>query len=315
MTRGDDAPEYHPDLTRARFMPRTAVTAATRPVMRAFGRIGAARAPRDGEVLDLDGGARVRLHWPRTTAAGSSALTAHPPLPAALHLHGGGLIIGSARQSDAMCRRLADQLGIAVASVDYRMPPQHPYPAALDDAQAALEAVAAHPRVDAERIVVMGESAGGGLAAALAARAADGRTPPLAGQVLTYPMLDDRTARDGAPDPAGLRLWNGTSNRLGWGLYLGDVADAPPADAVPARREDLSGLPPTWITVGTLDLFHAEDVAYAERLGAAGVPCELIEVPGAYHGFDVAEPAAGVSRDIDTQRTAAIARMLGVASR
>jgi acetyl esterase/lipase len=134
-------------------------------------------------------------------------------------------------------------------------------------------------------------------------------------------MLDDRTPAGADPHPRSRRLWNAASNRLGWGLYLGAGTAGPAATpldaatlelAVPARRADLSGLPPAWIGVGTLDLFHTEDVDYARRLTAAGVAVELHVIPGAYHGFDAAEPKAAVSRDFATRQIEALRRMLGV---
>ena len=132
-------------------------------------------------------------------------------------------------------------------------------------------------------------------------------------------MLDDRTGPSAATHPRMLRLWNARSNRLGWGLYLGAGANGPEATpfdaatlelAVPARRSDLSGLPPAWIGVGTLDLFHSEDVEYARRLTGAGVQVELHIVPGAYHGFDAAEPRADVSLDFVARTIKALRRML-----
>ncbi|MER3390686.1 MAG: alpha/beta hydrolase [Microcella sp.] len=322
MTDGTGAPEYHPDLTRARFMPRTSATRGNRRLLRAVTRIGRRRPPPDGDLVDLDDGVTVRVQRPEdalTRDAGSRR-------PAVLHLHGGGLIIGSATQGDALCRRLADELAAVAASVDYRMPPEHPYPAPLHDAYAALQWLAEQPDVDPTRIAVIGESAGGGLAASLALIARDRGEIALAGQVLAYPMLDDRTPRDDGPDPRhrdpdprALRLWNARSNRLGWGMYLGAgtaVPAATPLDdatlelAVPARRTDLSGLPPAWIGVGTLDLFHSEDVEYARRLTAAGVAVELHVIPGAYHGFDAAEPSAAVSRDFVARQVEALRGML-----
>jgi len=361
MARRDDAPVFHPDLTRARFMPPTSATRMNRRVLRALTRIGRGRAPKGGERVVLHDDVSVRVQRSAgsagpaagakttgaVTGATSSATTdARILRPAVLHLHGGGLIIGSAVMGDALCRRLADELGgghggehsgehgAVVASVDYRMPPEHPYPTALDDAYAALEWLAAQPDVDPTRIAVIGESAGAGLAAALALRVRDRGEITLAGQVLTYPMLDDRTPIGDGPDPRGLRLWNVPSNRLGWGLYLGAAArpGVSPGDAaleagvldaraleraVPARRAEqgpaaLAGLPPTWIGVGTLDLFYDEDVAYAQRLNEAGVPCELHVITGAYHGFDAAEPKAAVSRDFVARQVGALRGMLGV---
>jgi acetyl esterase/lipase len=308
----DDSPAFHPDLTRARFMPRTSATRGNRRLLRALTRIGRGRPPKGGELIDLGDGVTLRVHRSTATDAGQRR-------PAVLHLHGGGLIIGSATQGDPLCRRLADELGGVAASVDYRMPPEHPYPTPLDDAYAALQWLAAQPDVDPTRIAVIGESAGGGLAASLALMARDRGEIALAGQVLAYPMLDDRTDSPAAAHPHLLRLWNGPSNRLGWSMYLAAGTAGPAATpldaatlerAVPARRTDLSGLPPTWIGVGTLDLFHSEDVEYARRLTEAGVPTELHIIEGAYHGFDASEPAAAVSRDFVQRQVDALRGML-----
>ena len=325
---GDEAPAFHPDFTRARFMPPTSATRGNCCRLRALTRIGRGRPPKGGGLVDLGNGVTVRVHRP----AGASATDAGARRPGILYLHGGGLIIGSATKGDPLCRRLVNKLGAVAASVDYRMPPEHPYPAPLDDCYAALRWLAAQPDVDPTRIAVIGESAGGGLAASLALLTRDRGEITLAGQVLAYPMLDDRTpvlsAGDAGPDPRALRFWNVPSNRLGWGLYLGaSAADAhragsaaSPLDAatlelaVPARRADLSTLPPTWIGVGTLDLFHDEDLEYARRLTEAGVPCELHVIPGAYHGFDAAEPRAAVSRDFVARQVEALRGMLAVES-
>ncbi|MER3388158.1 MAG: alpha/beta hydrolase [Microcella pacifica] len=310
----DDSPAFHPDLTRARFTPRTSATRGNRRLLRALTRIGRGRAPKHGERVDLGDGVTVRVHRPAATDARTRR-------PAILHLHGGGLIIGSATQGDPLCRRVADELGVVAASVDYRMPPEHPYPTPLEDCYAALRWLAAQPDVDPARIAVIGESAGGGLAASLGLLARDRGEVALAGQVLAYPMLDDRTDESAAAHPRMLRLWNGPSNRLGWGMYLGAGTAGPAATpldaaalelAVPARRADLSGLPPTWIGVGTWDLFHDEDLEFARRLTEAGVPCELHVIPGAYHGFDAAEPKAAVSRDFVARQVEALRGMLDV---
>lgn len=241
------------------------------------------RTPRGVEVLDLPSGANVRVFRPQNPPA--------HPAPALLWIHGGGYVMGSAAQDDRLCRRFSDELGATVASVDYRLAPRNPYPAALDDCWAALTELAGLPGVDPARVAIGGASAGGGLAAALAQLAADrdGVKPVL--QLLVYPMLDDRSAA--LPANPGYRLWNPRSNLFGWTSYLGN---ADPQVAVPARRADLSGLAPAWIGVGALDLFYDEDLAYAERLQQAGVPCEVETVPGAFHGFDLLMPKAPVSQ-------------------
>lgn len=274
----------HPDLSRvARLAPRQLVGPRTLPVVRKLSDVAFRRAKStDAEVITLGSGAGVRLFRPTGVSE---------PTPALLWIHGGGYVIGSAQQDDTLCRRFSKKLGITVASVEYRLAPEHPYPAALEDCYSALTWLAGLPAVDGERVAIGGASAGGGLAAALAISARDQGGPLPAFQLLVYPMLDDRSS-SGPPNP-NFRLWNARSNGFGWKSYLGN---ADPHVAVPARRDDLSGLPPAWIGVGTHDLFHDEDLVYAERLTAAGVPCEVEVVDGAFHGFDLIVPKAQVSQ-------------------
>ena len=275
---------FHPDLrSTARILPRGGVGPRTVPLLQRLTGLQNRRTPGDVEVLDLSSGAGVRIFRPPNRPT--------DPAPALLWIHGGGYVIGTAAQDDRLCRRFSAELGATVASVDYRLAPQNPYPAALEDCWAALARLAELPGVDPARIAIGGASAGGGLAAALAQWAADrGEISPVL-QLLVYPMLDDRSAA--LPANRSYRLWNPRSNLFGWTAYLGD---ADPQVAVPARRADLSGLAPAWIGVGTLDLFHDEDLAYAERLRQAGVPCQVETVPGAFHGFDLLMPKAAVSR-------------------
>lgn len=295
--------DFHPDLRRvARYIPKQIVTPVTLPIMRVVTRLQGRHTPDDVEALTLSSGVNVRLFRP----AGATE-----PGPALLWIHGGGYIIGTAAQDDVLCRRFARELAATVASVDYRLAPEHPYPAPLEDCYSALTWLAGLPSVDPARVAIGGASAGGGLAAALALYARDRGEPALAAQLLVYPMLDDRTVdRDGLDHP-GHRLWNQASNRFGWAAYLGD---ADRHVAVPARRQDLEGLPPAWLGVGTLDLFHDEDLAYSERLRAAGVPCEVEVVDGAFHGFDGIVPKAEVSRDFFNSQCAMLRRALAPAT-
>ncbi|GAY18769.1 alpha/beta hydrolase [Mycobacterium sp. shizuoka-1] len=275
--------DIHPELrTAARFTPRTLITPWTLPVLRRLG--GLQRTRSDGvEVLTLESGVGIRLYRPDGVTS---------PAPALLWIHGGGYVVGTAAQDDNLCRRFVKELGITVAAVDYRLAPEHPYPTPLEDCYTALEWLAGLPAVDPERVAIGGASAGGGLTAALAllARDRDGVKPVF--QVLVYPMLDDRSVGSHLNDP-GQRLWNATSNKFGWQAYLGG---ADPHVAAPGRRTDLAGLPPAWLGVGTLDLFHDEDLDYAARLQAAGVPCAVHVVPGAFHGFDGIAAAADISQ-------------------
>jgi acetyl esterase/lipase len=172
--------------------------------------------------------------------------------------------------------------------VEYRRAPEHPFPTPLEDCYTALQWLARQPDIDPARIAIGGESAGAGLAAAVALLAKErGEIHPVL-QLLSYPMLDDRTTTRTDIDPRRLRIWSPGSNRFGWRAYLGPAtADGGVSPlAAPARYDDLAGLPPAWIGVGTNDLFHDEDVTYARRLQQAGVASTLHVVPGAYHNFD-----------------------------
>ncbi len=269
------------------------------------------RAVSEPEVITLASGVGVRLFRPLSSRSHAGQTT--DPAPALLWIHGGGYVIGTADMDDHVCAQFSTRLGITVAAVEYRLAPDHPYPAALQDCYAALTWLAGLPGLDRRRVAIGGASAGGGLAAALALWARDhGSSPDAvtpAFQLLVYPMLDDRSAM--TADKPNYRLWNTDSNRFGWTAYLGD---ADPSVAVPARRDDLSGLPPAWIGVGTNDLFHDEDLAYAERLRAAGVPCDVEVVPGAFHGFDSWAAKAAVSqRFLDSQCKALGAAMAHIA--
>ncbi|MBV8928386.1 MAG: alpha/beta hydrolase fold domain-containing protein, partial [Mycobacteriaceae bacterium] len=233
-----DPNDFHPDLRRAaRLLPRTLVTAHTFSLIRALSGVVVPSRDTDVEVLTLTSGAGIRLHKPADLSVPSAAM---------LWIHGGGYVIGSARQDDGLCRRFARRLGIIVASVEYRLAPKHPYPASLDDCYSALKWLAALPSVDPSRVAIGGASAGGGLAAALTLLTRDRGEIKPAAQLLTYPMLDDRAVSNSAAE-RNYRLWGAASNRFGWTSYLGS---ADPHVAVPARRTDLAGLPPAWIGVG-----------------------------------------------------------------
>lgn len=212
------------------------------------------------------------------------------PSGALLWMHGGGMILGGPEYDHDWCSALADDLALAVFSVDYRLAPENPFPAALDDCFSALSWLhheASAFGISPDRIAVGGASGGGGLAAALAQRTSD-HDVPVCFQLLRYPMLDDRTALRRDHDGRGRFVWTPATNRYAWTCYLGRLpgSENPPEYAAPARRRDLSGLPPAWIGVGDLDLFRDEDVDYARRLQRAGVACELLVEDGMYHGAD-----------------------------
>jgi len=237
-------------------------------------------------------GAGLRIYRPQGVTSGAGLLW----------IHGGGLISGSAKMDDRHCAQYAKELNLVVVSVDYRLAPKHPFPAALDDCWEAwrwFQYKAPSWGVDPARIVVSGMSAGGCLAASLSQRLCDeGGVQPIA-QALFYPMLDDRTAARQDLDKIKHRIWNNKSNRAAWSWYLGAVPGSAdlPTYAVPARREQLMGLPTAWIGVGDVDLFYQEDCRYAKRLSEAGVVCQLDTVPKAPHAFDQLVPKAQLSQD------------------
>ena len=253
-------------------------------------------------------GVEVRVYDPAGRTDGS---------PAVLYIHGGGYVIGTAAGDDAVCADLARRLGALVVSVDYRLAPEHPFPAAHEDCLRALRwlhAEAAALRVDASRSAVSGESAGGGLAAGLVQRAVDDGVP-VCFQHLIYPMLDDRTVQRAEAEGGWNAVWTPPSNRFGWTSYLGHEpggAEAAPY-AVPSRRTSLEGMPPTWIGVGSADLFHDEDFAYAEALRAAGVACDLHVVPGMYHAGQRFAATAPAAQEFERSSVDSLARALGVA--
>jgi acetyl esterase/lipase len=297
------ADDFHPDFRRiARFLPRRTLTPRNLRAMRAIEHLQPVRLGPGQEVAQL-GPISMHVFRPPVREVG--------PVAALLWIHGGGYVIGSPSMDRTFCARLADELGIIVAAVDYRRAPEHPFPVPLHDCHDALAWLSSRPEVDSSRVAIGGASAGGGLTAALALLARErGDVAPVL-QLLSYPMLDDRTVVRTDLDESNARLWNNAANRFGWESYLGTTPGSAGVSplAAPARHEDLRGLPPAWIGVGSLDIFRDEDVTYAERLRRADVSCELLVVPGVFHGFDMVWPRAGVSRQfrdaqIEVLRTA-----------
>ncbi|WP_156767752.1 alpha/beta hydrolase [Candidatus Viadribacter manganicus] len=215
-------------------------------------------------------------------------LSDHTAMPCALHMHGGGFVGGSAQSDAPSMRALAAETQCIIASVDYRLAPEAQYPAPLDDCAAAFALLltdAARWRINTSRIGVIGESAGGGLAAGLALKLRDAGKNRPAFLHLIYPMLDDRTAASGGAD--NVPVWSGRSNQFGWRCYLGDAlaASSVPIYAAPGRAPDLSGMPPTYLAVGDSDLFFSENARFARALELAGVEVEFDVYAGGVHGF------------------------------
>jgi acetyl esterase/lipase len=268
---------------------------------RMFDVVGSRRPPTPGVAaqqhsMTAADGATVDLTWYHPSGGVG-------PGSAALYLHGGGMIFSLEHVGalyDSVVREYVAASGVPIVMVDYRVAPEHPDPTPVEDCYGALVWLAQHAAdlgVDPARLAVMGDSAGGGLAAGVSLMARDRGGPAIAQQVLIYPMLDDRPS---APDPQvqPFLTWTYDDNVTGWGALLGESAggDSVSPYAAPARADDLTGLPDTYIDVGDLDVFRTEDIAYARRLADAGVPTELHVYPGCPHAFEILAREAAVSR-------------------
>ncbi|MGI5430241.1 alpha/beta hydrolase [Streptomyces sp. CA-179760] len=221
--------------------------------------------------------------------------------PVIYHVHGGGMVIGNNRVGVDVPLAWARALDAVVVSVEYRLAPEHPHPAPVEDVYAGLLWTVDHAAelgADPERIVIAGASAGGGLCAALALLTRDRKGPQPIGQLLMCPMLDDRNDTPSTHQMAGLGVWDRTANETGWTALLGSRRGGPdvPAYAAPARAEDLTGLPPAFLDVGSAETFRDEVVAYASRIWQAGGVAELHVWPGGFHGFDGFAPQAALSQ-------------------
>ena len=295
--------------------PTVSFSADILPVLRAnvpqYARDAADQGETDVAVHHIDGprgtdGVEVWFYRPQGV---------FDPLSCLLHIHGGGFVIGDAAHLEQVHRRISARLRCCIASVNYRLAPETSSPGQVEDCYAALAWLvreAARLGVDPASIGVGGESAGGGLAAALALLVRDRGEYSLKFQHLIYPMLDDRTCVDPAQHAyAGEYIWTPGNNVFGWASLLG----APPGGddvsiyAAPARASDLSGLPPTFLAVGALDLFVDENMEFGRRLIRAGVPVELHVYPGSFHAFDVS-PTAAVSNQMRRDSLDALGRAL-----
>jgi acetyl esterase/lipase len=275
----------------------------------------------DESMLPAIRAAKVEVPLSDDVARADREVPGDPPVPVRVHrakdaegllpcvysIHGGGYVLGSYDMDDMMFDRWCPTYNIVGVSVEYRLSPETSYPGPLDDCYAGLKWTydnAEELGIDRERIGVRGISAGGGLAAGLALLARDRGEVPLAFQLLDCPMLDDRQTT-ASSQYEGLAVWSKHSNTFGWKSYLGDLygKDNVPYYAAPARATDLAGLPPSFVSVGTVDGFRDEDIDYALRLNQAGVPCELHVYPGAPHGYQIAQQAAVTQQSsIDVER-------------
>jgi acetyl esterase/lipase len=244
-----------------------------------------AHIERANHVATSHDGTTILVRWYRPVHTDDASSAG----PAAVYLHGGGMILASVDSYDRLVAGYVAETGVPMVSVGYRLAPEHPHPSPVEDSFAGLQWLVDHAAelgVDPGRIAVMGDSGGGGLAAGVALMARD-RNVALARQVLIYPMLDDRTT---TPDPnlAPFAGWSYDDNYTGWQALLGDRigTDDVPAYAAPARAVDVSGLPPTYVETGELDIFRDESIEYAQRIAATGTSIELHVHPGCPHGFD-----------------------------
>ena len=233
------------------------------------------------------------------------------PLPGIYFIHGGGMVLGNIDGEDATAATLCEAVGAVVVSVEYRLAPENPHPAPVEDCYAGLVWTAANAGelgIDPARLAVYGGSAGGGLALGTALLARDRGGPALCFMMPIYPMIDDTNTTPSSHEITDVGIWDRAGNVEAWDWYLGGK----PADqyAAPTRAEDVSGLPPAYIDVGTVDLFRDEDIAFAQRLMAAGVPVELHVNPGSYHASEVFAPDAALSKRIWATRIDALKRAL-----
>lgn len=314
-------PELEAVLTALGWASPPPLTLDRVPAMREAG--AAARTDPSDEQLSRGGEYEVAERTvpgppdaPEVTLLICRPVAATTPTPALYQIHGGGMMFGNPRSGLEGTLDLAARVGAAVVSVEYRLAPEHPHPAPVEDCYAGLRWLAEHAaelNVDPGRIVVAGDSAGGGLAAAVALLARDRGGPALAGQLLRAPMLDDRNDTRSAHQMTGRGVWDRAANETGWTALLGDARGGPDVSpyAAPARATDLSGLPPAYIDVGSADMFRDEAVAYASAIWRDGGQAELHVWPGACHGFEMMAPQAAVTRAALDARHAWLQRLLG----
>ncbi len=271
------------------------------------------------EDMTLSGAFELTVHRAERPGAPATEVVLLRPtnrdadLPVLFHVHGGGMIVGSAYDELPSLARFAVQTGVAVAAVEYRLAPEHIFPAAVEDVYTGLSWTHEHAAelgLDPDRIVLHGVSAGGGLAAATALLARDRRGPALFAQMLLCPMLDARNDSASGHQMVGRGAWDRVANDTGWSAYLGEQTDAVSAYASPALADDLSGLPPTFIDVGSAETFRDEDIDYAERIWAAGGHAELHVWAGGVHGFDALAPDAVISQQARAARIQWLTRLL-----
>ncbi|MCW2878468.1 MAG: alpha/beta hydrolase [Sphaerisporangium sp.] len=302
---------FLPPVDFARLSPDD-LPALRRQMAAAFAAMPPATSPgvavEDRRVPGPDGDPDVRMRVYRPAGLAE-------PLPCLYWIHGGGMILGLVEMDDARMIGYVEDVGCAVVSVEYRLAPEHPHPAPVEDCYAGLVWTVKNAEelgIDPDRLAVGGASAGGGLAAATVLLARDRGGPAVAYQMLVCPMLDDRGVTPSSKEFTEAVAWNRDANTFGWTALLGETrgTDAVSPYAAPARATDLSGLPPAYIDVGELEVFRDECADYAQRLAQAGVSTEFHLYPGGFHGFDALVPDAELSRRAVAGRVAGLRRAL-----
>ena len=314
----DLSPYLDKDLVKAlQAIPEWSLSAESLPFLRAYDPVEAMAAP-DGFLIDnylipCPGEKHqvpVRVYRPAGLDTGQQAL---------IFIHGGGFVMGNVSSRDPLCLELARHGQCAVVSVDYRLAPEHPFPAGFNDCYAALEWLAqgsAEANLKSSEIAVCGISAGGGLAAAIALKARNSQGPELIHQFLVIPDLDDRLVTASSHRIHDPRVWNRATAEVSWKMYLGDVSGGDvPVYAAPAREEDLSGLPPATILVEDMDILRDEGIDYANRLNDAGVRTELHVYPGTFHGHFGMAPDAPISKRTVSDILVSVERVMAPGSR
>jgi acetyl esterase/lipase len=246
---------------------------------------------------------KIKIYEPVSRNAGK--------LPALLFIHGGGYVLGDVDGSDGDCQLFAEEAQCVVVSVEYRLAPEHPYPAPLEDCYAALvwmTNAAEELKIDVSRVAIAGQSAGGGLTAALSLLARDRKGPAISFQMPLYPMIDDRNVTPSSYEITDERaIWNRGNNLAGWRMYLGEHANGEISPyAAPAHAKNLSNLPPTFTCVGQLDPFRDETIEYVAKLAQAGVAVEFHLYPGAYHGFELLNPTSEIGKQARSEYVQAL---------
>ena len=296
----------HPDLKEGfTVLPEMTITAERLSKTRKVLERSPESLPKDESVNVYDeviaSGLHVRVYTPKTE---------QKEYPALLWIHGGGHILGTPEQDEALALRFAKEAGCIVVAPDYRLAPEHPYPADLDDCYEALKWMVEALPIRKDKVAVAGQSAGGGLTSAVVLRARDSGGPAICFQMPLYPMLDHRNITPSTYQMTDHRGWCRDFNITAWKMYLANVSGEVPAYASPTMAQDLSGLPPAYMLVNGLDPFRDEDIEYAQRLMKAGVPVELHVVPGVFHGFEGYFPNAPVSQKAKNEYVNALVNAL-----